>query len=66
MTREVICVAPDEELSAATRLMLSKRVNALPVVERVASGAPPRLVGLLSRKDVLAALVSSPFDGMPV
>lgn len=47
MTREVVTVAPDEELEALAQLMMLRRVNPVPVVEN------GRLVGIVSRSDII-------------
>ena len=52
MTEKVITVSPDEELVAATQLMRRERVAALPVVDA------ERMVGILTRSDVLDAFVA--------
>jgi CBS domain-containing protein len=51
MTRDPITVAPDTDLHEAARLIAEHRHNRLPVVEH------GRLVGVVTRLDVLAALV---------
>jgi CBS domain-containing protein len=51
MTREVISVGPDTALSAAAKLMVDKDVKRLPVVE------DGQLVGILTRKDLVRALL---------
>jgi CBS domain-containing protein len=50
MTREVVTIAPDEPISAAAELIVRHDVSLLPVVEG------ERLVGVVNRHDVLAAL----------
>ena len=52
MTQPAICVAPDTPLAVVVRLMERHRVKRLPVVER------GRLVGLMTRADLLRALVA--------
>ena len=52
MTQPAICVAPDTPLAVVVRLMERHRVKRLPVVEH------GRLVGLLTRADLLRALVA--------
>ena len=47
MTPEPVTIAPDASIEAAARLMLARRVRALPVVEG------SRLVGMLSVTDIL-------------
>jgi len=50
MTQPAVTITPDESLEHAARLMYNCRVRRLPVVE-----ADGRLVGIISRADVLAA-----------
>lgn len=52
MTQPAICVAPDTLLAEVVRLMERHRVKRLPVVEH------GRLVGLVTRADLLRALVT--------
>src|SRR4051794_41984524 len=52
MTSEVVTVAPDDDVHEAGRLIASKGHNQLPVVE------DGRLVGLITRADVLRAVYS--------
>ncbi|MGO9955734.1 MAG: CBS domain-containing protein [Solirubrobacteraceae bacterium] len=49
MTAEVVAVAPQDTVEHAARLMYSRKVKRLPVVD-----AQRRLVGIISRADVLA------------
>jgi CBS domain-containing protein len=49
MTRDVITVAPDMEISQAVKLMLEKRVNGLPVVDETG-----KLVGILCQSDIIS------------
>lgn len=53
MTCDPVTVAPETDLHEAARLIAEHRHNRLPVVEH------GRLVGVVTRLDVLAALVSS-------
>jgi acetoin utilization protein AcuB len=50
MTREVVTVGPDEDVSTAVDIMLEKRIGCLPVVEA------GEMVGLLSETDCLRYL----------
>ena len=49
MTAEVVTVAPQDTVEHAARLMYSRKVKRLPVVD-----GQRRLVGIISRADVLA------------
>jgi len=51
MTKTVCTIGPDAELVEAARIMVERRLNRLPVVE------DKKVVGMLSRHDVLAALL---------
>lgn len=54
MTRHVITVTPDTPISAAVRQLFQHRVNRLPVL-----GPEGRLVGIVSRSDVLRMFLRS-------
>lgn len=54
MTQGVVTVRPDESLVTPVRLMFEHRVNRLPVVD-----AAGRLVGLISRSDILRVFLRS-------
>jgi CBS domain-containing protein len=49
MTRPAVTITPDDTVEHAARLMYSRRVKRLPVVD-----AAGRLVGIVSRTDILA------------
>lgn len=53
MTREVVTVSPETSLGAAARLMADRELKRLPVVD-----GRQRLVGILSRLDVLNTLAA--------
>jgi acetoin utilization protein AcuB len=53
MTKNVITVSPNQTMTEAARLMLEKKIGALPVVEG------DRVVGILTETDVLRAFVGS-------
>ena len=53
MSRDPVTVAPDTDVHEAARLIAERRHNRLPVVEH------GRLVGVVTRLDVLEAIVSS-------
>ena len=52
MTREVLTIAPDVPVGEGARLMRRERIGALPVVD------DRRLVGILTRSDVLDAFLA--------
>jgi len=49
MTREVITVTPDTDISQATRILLENHINGLPVVN-----ADNLLVGIICQSDMIA------------
>jgi len=51
MTRDVVTVTPDTDLSAAANLMKDRKIGGLPVVE------DGRLVGVITESDIFKALV---------
>ncbi len=51
MTRDVICVTPDTEMSVITTLMVDKHLKVVPVVAE-----NNKLVGLITRHDILVVL----------
>ncbi len=53
MTRQVLCVAPDQPLAEVASLMLNKDVDRVPVVKN------DRLVGYLTRGDIVRKLIGS-------
>jgi CBS domain-containing protein len=53
MTRQVLCVSPDQPLSEVASLMTNKDVDRVPVVEE------GRLVGFLTRGDIVRKLIGS-------
>jgi CBS domain-containing protein len=55
MVRDVITVSPDTQLVDAGRLLLSKRIGCLPVVD-----AQNVLVGIVTSSDFVASLVRPP------
>ena len=50
MTHLPLCVGPDDDLATAVELLVSTQVKSLPVVEH------DRVVGMVSRRDVIAML----------
>ena len=59
MTREVVSIGPDDPLSEVVALMERYRVKRLPVIDR------GKLVGVVSRADLLDALVNVAADSSP-
>jgi CBS domain-containing protein len=59
MTREVKTVSPDTEIVQAAELLLSERINGVPVVN--ASG---QLVGILCQSDLIAQQKSIPIPSL--
>ena len=54
MTRKLVTLGPDDDMTLAARMFLEHGVQALPVVEG------ERLVGIISRFDLLACLAEDP------
>jgi len=59
MTKDVITVSPDTEIVSATKLLLEKRINGLPVVDE--SG---KLVGILCQSDLIAQQKKLPIPSL--
>jgi CBS domain-containing protein len=53
MTRQVLCVSPDQPLAEVASLMTNKDVDRVPVVDE------GRLVGFLTRRDIVRKLIGS-------
>jgi len=53
MTREVLTVAPDSNVTVAARLLADHNIKSLPVIEN------ERLIGIISRFDLIKRLVSN-------
>ena len=53
MTRQVLCVSPDQPIAEVASLMTNKDVDRVPVVEE------GRLVGFLTRSDIVRKLIGS-------
>lgn len=49
MTKELITVSPDTEIVQATKLLLEKRINGIPVTDETG-----KLVGILCQSDLIA------------
>lgn len=59
MTRKIITVSPDTEITNAAKILLEKRINGLPVVD-----AFGRLVGILCQSDLVAQQKSIPIPSV--
>lgn len=59
MSKEVITVSPDMEIAQAAKLLLTKRINGVPVIEK--SG---RLAGILCQSDLIAQQKSIPIPSL--
>jgi CBS domain-containing protein len=59
MTRELITVSPQTEITSAAKILLEKRINGLPVVDD--SG---KLVGILCQSDLVAQQKSIPIPSV--
>jgi CBS domain-containing protein len=60
MTRNPICVDPDDDMVVAARLLIAHGVQSLPVVSE------GRVVGMVSRMDLLRCLNEHPDCCNPV
>jgi CBS domain-containing protein len=59
MTREVKTVSPETEITQAARLLLSERINGVPVVNQTGE-----LVGILCQSDLIAQQKSIPIPSL--
>ena len=59
MTREVKSVSPETEITQAAKLLLSERINGVPVVNRAGE-----LVGILCQSDLIAQQKSIPIPSL--
>ena len=59
MTKEVITVSPDTEITKAAKILLERRINGLPVVD-----AFGRLVGILCQSDLVVQQKSIPIPSV--
>jgi CBS domain-containing protein len=55
MTREVISVSPETEITDAAKILLEKRINGMPVIDPFG-----RLVGIICQSDLVAQQKSIP------
>ena len=60
MTKRVVTLSPDDDIYAAMRVLLKKKISGAPVVHE--AGA---VVGVLSEKDCLKVLTAVAYDGVP-
>ena len=59
MTKEVKTVSPETEITQAAKLLLSERINGVPVIDK--SG---KLVGILCQSDLIAQQKSIPIPSL--
>ena len=59
MTKEIITVSPQTEITSAAKILLEKRINGLPVIDD--SG---KLVGILCQSDLVAQQKSIPIPSV--
>ncbi len=59
MSKNVITVSPDTEIAQAAKLLLTKRINGMPVVDEAGS-----LVGILCQSDLIAQQKSIPIPSL--
>ena len=59
MTREVKTVAPETEIAQAAKLLLSERINGVPVVNKTGE-----VVGILCQSDLIAQQKSIPIPSL--
>ena len=59
MSREVFTVNPETEIAQAAKLLLAKRINGVPVVDKTG-----RLVGILCQSDLIAQQKSIPIPSL--
>ncbi len=59
MAREVITVSPETEIAQAAKLLLTKRINGVPVVDKTG-----KLVGILCQSDLIAQQKSIPIPSL--
>ena len=59
MTREVISVSPETEITDAAKILLEKRINGMPVIDPFG-----RLAGILCQSDLVAQQKSIPIPSV--
>jgi CBS domain-containing protein len=60
--RDVITIGPNEDLVTAAHLMREKHVGCLVVVEPVADSAEVKVVGVLTDRDIVVAVLAREFE----
>ena len=60
MTKRVVTLSPDDDIYAAMRTLLKKKISGAPVVDEAGT-----VVGVLSEKDCLKVLTAVAFEGVP-
>jgi CBS domain-containing protein len=59
MTKEVITIAPDTEIAQAAKMLLSNRINGLPVIDDTG-----KLVGILCQSDLIIQQKNIPIPSL--
>ncbi len=65
MTKDVRCVTPDTDMETITTLMVDEHLKTVPVVEKAHIAVPrdqqppARLVGIITRHDILGAIAAT-------
>jgi acetoin utilization protein AcuB len=54
MTREVVCISPDDTVNEAVRSLLAYKIGGLPVIRK------DKLVGIITTTDILKAVLGLP------
>jgi CBS domain-containing protein len=69
MTKDVRCVTPETEMDNITSLMVDQHLKTVPVVQKAKLGAesadqepPARLVGIITRHDILGAITAAHWE----
>ena len=59
MTKEVITISPDTEIAQAAKMLLSNRINGLPVIDETG-----KLVGILCQSDLIIQQKNIPIPSL--
>jgi CBS domain-containing protein len=59
---DVVAVSPQDDLAAAARLMRTKHVGYLVVVEPIENGNAQKVIGVLTDRDIVVAVVACDVD----